>query len=36
MRSLYETGYETGRTGTFWRKSVPAAPLVKASVVAAQ
>ena len=36
MRSLYETGYETGRTGTFWHKNVPVAPLVKASVVAAQ
>jgi hypothetical protein len=36
MRSLYETGYATGRTGTFWHKSVPVAPLVKASVVAAQ
>ena len=32
MRSLYETGYETGRSGTFWRKSIPVAPLVKASV----
>jgi hypothetical protein len=36
MRSLYEAGYQTGRTGTFWQKNVPVAPLVKASVVAAQ
>ncbi len=30
MRNLYERGYEAGRSGTFWRKNVPVAPLVKA------
>ncbi|CAA2102634.1 hypothetical protein MBUL_01785 [Methylobacterium bullatum] len=30
MRQLYESGRETGRAGTFWRKNVPTAPLVKA------
>ncbi|NEU13161.1 alpha/beta hydrolase [Methylobacterium sp. BTF04] len=30
MRKLYEAGYEAGHTGTFWRKSVPTAPLLKA------
>ncbi len=29
MRSLYQFGYETGRTGQFWHRDVPAAPLVK-------
>lgn len=29
MRSLYQFGYEAGRTGQFWQPSVPAAPLVK-------
>ncbi|GAB6843291.1 putative acylesterase/phospholipase RssA [Methylorubrum rhodinum] len=29
MRSLYQSGYETGRTGRFWHREVPAAPLVK-------
>ena len=29
MRSLYESGYEAGRTGTFWRRNVPTAPLLK-------
>ena len=29
MRSLYQFGYETGRTGRFWHRDVPAAPLVK-------
>lgn len=32
MRTLYQSGYETGRTGTFWRRNVPTAPLVKAIV----
>lgn len=30
MRQLYERGRETGRTGSFWQKNVPTAPLVKA------
>ena len=29
MRSLYESGFQAGRTGTFWRKNVPTAPLLK-------
>jgi len=29
MRNLYQFGYETGRTGQFWHRNVPAAPLVK-------
>ncbi|WP_443189706.1 patatin-like phospholipase family protein [Methylobacterium sp. Leaf99] len=29
MRGLYESGYAAGRTGTFWRKSVPTSPLLK-------
>ncbi|MCJ2081776.1 patatin-like phospholipase family protein [Methylobacterium sp. J-090] len=29
MRSLYQSGYEAGRTGTFWRKNVPTSPLLK-------
>lgn len=29
MRSLYQFGYETGRTGQFWHRDVPAAPLVR-------
>jgi predicted acylesterase/phospholipase RssA len=32
MRSLYQYGYEAGRTGQFWQPSVPAAPLVKSVV----
>ncbi|WP_375409648.1 patatin-like phospholipase family protein [uncultured Methylobacterium sp.] len=34
MRSLYQDGYEKGRTGSFWLKNVPTAPLVKAIVAA--
>jgi hypothetical protein len=29
MRGLYEAGYQAGRTGTFWHKNVPTAPLLK-------
>ena len=32
MRTLYNDGYEKGRTGAFWRHTVPASPLVKAVV----
>ncbi|MBX9931316.1 MAG: patatin-like phospholipase family protein [Methylobacterium sp.] len=34
MRSLYQDGYEKGRSGAFWFKNVPTAPLVKAIVAA--
>lgn len=30
MRQLYQAGLETGRSGTFWHRNVPTAPLVKA------
>lgn len=35
MRSLYNAGYEKGKTGRFWRHSVPGAPstVLEASVV---
>ena len=29
MRSLYQLGYDTARTGRFWHREVPAAPLVR-------
>jgi hypothetical protein len=29
MRALYEEGLEKGRTGSFWRHTVPAAPTTK-------
>ena len=32
MRSLYNTGYEKARGGSFWERSVPVAPLVKAVI----
>ncbi|WP_156387702.1 MULTISPECIES: patatin-like phospholipase family protein [unclassified Methylobacterium] len=34
MRKLYQDGYEKGRTGSFWFRTVPTAPLVKAIVAA--
>jgi len=32
MRGLYEAGYRAGRTGTFWHRNVPTAPLLKTVV----
>jgi hypothetical protein len=32
MRALYQDGLERGRTGRFWDHTVPAAPVVKATV----
>jgi predicted acylesterase/phospholipase RssA len=32
MRALYQDGLEKGRTGRFWDHTVPAAPVVKATV----
>lgn len=36
MRQLYQTGFEKGRTGTFWEHTVPAAPVLKAVAAAVQ
>lgn len=35
MRSLYDTGFARARTGAFWERTVPAAPLTKAIASAA-
>ena len=36
MRKLYQTGIDKGRDGAFWEHNVPAAPVLKAVVAAAQ